>query len=80
MNDIEHSVKKIISEQIGKEVDTITNDMLLKKNLGLDSLDIIELVMSLEDFFNIKIQDEDIGNLRTVMDIIKYVKKIPKKC
>lgn len=80
MNDIEHSVKKIISEQIGKDIEKITNDTLLKKNLGLDSLDLIELVMSLEDFFNIKIQDEDIGNLRKVIDIIEYVNKIPKKC
>jgi len=73
MNTIEHNTKKILSEQIGINPEKINNHMFFKKDLGLDSIDIIELVMSIEEFFKIVIQDEEIENLRTIDMLIIYI-------
>ena len=75
MKSIEQIIKQIISEQIGKDVDTIYNDMIITKELGMDSLDMIELIMSVEDYFCIEIDDKIIETIKTVQDIIVYVKK-----
>lgn len=76
MNLIENNVKKIISEQLGIHQDKILHGSSLTKNLGADSLDIIELIMSIEEKFEIEIKDEQIQKIITVKDIINCIKKI----
>lgn len=66
-------VAKILAEQLDVDVDEIklTTDMV--DDLGADSLDIVDLVMTLEDEFDIEIPDEDVEGVRTVGDLVKYL-------
>ena len=67
------TVAKILAEQLDVDVDEIklTTDMV--DDLGADSLDIVDLVMTLEDEFDIEIPDEDVEGVRTVGDLVKYL-------
>ena len=76
---VENSVKKIISEILGIEKDKISKNSSFSKDLGADSLDIIELIMSIEETFKINILDKDIDNIITVNDIICYIKNKKNK-
>lgn len=67
------TIKKIISEQLNIEEDKITEDSSFKEDLGADSLDLFELVMALEEEFNVEIPSEDLENLSTVKDVMDYV-------
>ncbi|WP_035293004.1 acyl carrier protein [Clostridium sp. KNHs214] len=72
-------IKKIIAEQLSIEEDEVQLNSTFTDDLGVDSLEIFEIVMSLEDEFNIEIPNEDIENMKTVGDIVKYVElKIEK--
>ncbi|WP_071429454.1 acyl carrier protein [Angelakisella massiliensis] len=66
-------VAQILAEQLDVDVDEIklTTDMV--DDLGADSLDIVDLVMTLEDEFDIEIPDEDVEGVRTVGDLVKYL-------
>ena len=64
---------ELISEQFGVEADTITVDTTFEDDLGADSLDIVDLVMSLEDEFDLEIPDEDVEGIRTVGGLTKYL-------
>ena len=75
MDDTENKIKKIISEILGIEKSKIEKKSSFFKDLGADSLDIIELIMSIEETFKINIYDQDIENIITVNDIIIYIKK-----
>ena len=66
-------VKAILSEQFDVEEDSITADTSIAEDLGADSLDVVDLLMSLEDEFEIEIPDEEIENIKTVGDIVKYI-------
>lgn len=66
-------VTAILAEQLDVEEDTITMDTSLVDDLGADSLDVVDLVMTLEDEFDMEIPDEDVENVRTVGDIVKYL-------
>ncbi len=66
-------VAAILAEQLDVEEDTITMNTHLVDDLGADSLDVVDLVMTLEDEFDMEIPDEDIENVRTVGDIVKYL-------
>jgi|TARA_B100001094_G_scaffold173803_1_gene168100 acyl carrier protein len=66
-------IEKIISEQLGVEIDTVTDDKNLMNDLGADSLDTVQLVMDIEEEFDIEITDEDAESLHTVGDIRKYI-------
>ena len=76
--DIEHKVKSIIAEELGIEESNITNNSNLFNDLGLDSLDIVELTVLFEEEFNISIPDEETENLKTVQNIIEYLSKNKK--
>ena len=65
-------VAAILAEQLDAEAETITLESSLVDDLGADSLDVVDLVMTLEDEFDMEIPDEDIENVRTVGDIVKY--------
>lgn len=66
-------VKAILSEQFDVEEDSITVDTLIEDDLGADSLDVVDLLMSLEDEFEIEVPDEEIENIKSVGDLVKYI-------
>ena len=68
-------IKEIIAEQLGVEEDVITMDTNLMKDLEADSLDIVELMMELEEEFDIEIPDEDAEKISTVADAVNYIKE-----
>mgnify|MGYP000105139731 CR=1 FL=1 len=66
-------MKEIIADQLSVDADSITEASSFKDDLGADSLDVVDLVMSLEDEFDIEIPDEEIENIKTVGDVVKYI-------
>ena len=64
---------EIISKQLRVDVGEITPETSIMEDLGADSLDIVELLMALEEEFDIRVPDEDVPNLKTVRDILNYV-------
>ncbi len=70
------NVKEALAKQFELDPETITIDTNLIDDLGADSLDVVELVMSLEDVFGISISDEDAAQLFTVRRIVEYLEKL----
>lgn len=71
----EEKVKEIIMEQLGVGADQVTPEASFIDDLGADSLDTVELVMALEEEFNIEIPDEEAEKITTVKDAIEYLNK-----
>ena len=71
--DVFEKVKKILCDQLDLEEEQVTEEAEVIEDLGADSLDIVDLVMTLEEEFDTEIPDEDIENLKTVGDIVKYI-------
>ena len=72
---IDKKIKQIIAEQLGLNEDEILDEDSLIDDLGADSLDIVELVMAMEEEFEMEIPDEDAEKISTVKDVVDYVKK-----
>jgi acyl carrier protein len=70
---IEAKVKSIIADQLGVGEDEIKMESSFIEDLGADSLDIVELVMAMEEEFEIEIPDEEAENIKTVGDAINYI-------
>ena len=70
---IEDRVKKIVSDQLGKSMDEVQSDSSFVDDLGADSLDTVELVMALEEEFDIEISDDEAENISTVQTAIDYI-------
>jgi acyl carrier protein len=68
-------VKEIIIEQLDVEADQVTEEASFIEDLGADSLDTVELVMALEENFDIEIPDEDAEKIKTVKDAVQYIDK-----
>lgn len=66
-------VKKIISEQLEVDESIITPDASITSDLGADSLDLVDLAMSIEDEFDIELSDEAIEKIRTVGDMVRFI-------
>ena len=66
-------IKVILAEQFDVEEDSLKNDTDLQDDLGADSLDVVDLLMSIEDEFEVEIPDEEIENIRTVGDLVSYI-------
>ena len=66
-------VKIILAEQFDIDEDSLQNDTDLQDDLGADSLDVVDLLMSIEDEFDIEIPDEEIENIRTVGELVNYI-------
>ena len=66
-------VKAILSEQFDVEEDTITVDTKIADDLGADSLDVVDLLMSIEDEFEIEVPDDEIENIKTVGELVAYI-------
>jgi acyl carrier protein len=69
-------VKDLLCEQLDVEEDAVTMDANIIDDLGADSLDVVDLVMSLEDEFNAEIPDEEVETMKTVGDIVKYLENM----
>jgi len=66
-------VATLIVERFGVKESSVTPEMAFTTDLGADSLDVVELVMELEDNFGIQISDDDVEDITTVADIVKYI-------
>ena len=66
-------VKDVNAEQLNVEPDEVHDDSSFVDDLGADSLDLVELVMALEDNFDMKIPDEDVEAIKTVGDAVSYI-------
>ena len=68
-------IKTIIAENLGIDAEKITEESSFNEDLGADSLDLFEMVMSLEDKFGIEIPTEDLEGMGTVGDVVNYIKE-----
>ena len=66
-------VKELISEQLDVKADDITEASNIQDDLGADSLDVVDLVMALEDEFDVEIPEDQVENIKTVGDIVKFI-------
>ena len=66
-------VKAILAEQFDVEEDKVTADTDLQEDLGADSLDVVDLLMSIEDEFEVEVPDEEIENIKTVGSLVSYI-------
>ncbi len=71
-------IKDIIVEQLGVNADQVTPEAKFIEDLGADSLDTVELIMALEEEFNIEVPDEEAEKLQSVGDVIKYIEENQK--
>ena len=74
MSDIESQVKEIIVEQLDVKPEDVADAKTFQDDLGADSLAIVELVLALEERFEVKIPDDEVDKIKTVGDAISYVK------
>ena len=67
-------MKKMLAEQLNIDEESITPEVSFKDDLGADSLDLVELVMALEDEYNIEMPSDDLAKMNTVGDVIDFLK------
>lgn len=70
---VEDKVKKIIAEKLSVDLEEVVPDASFVDDLGADSLDLVELIMSMEEEFDVDISDEDAEKIATVQDAIDYI-------
>ena len=73
MSSIEERVKKIVAEQLGVKEEEVQTEASFVEDLGADSLDTVELVMALEEEFDVEIPDEEAEKISKVQDAINYI-------
>ena len=66
-------VRDILCEQLDMDEEKVTMEANITDDLGADSLDIVDLVMSLEEEFDVEVPDEEVENIKTVGDIVKFI-------
>ena len=71
-------IKDIMQEELGKDRNQVTLESDIIKDLGLDSLDIVTLIMAVEDEYGFTADDDEIVNLKTVGDVVKYIENATK--
>ncbi|HDP25893.1 MAG TPA: acyl carrier protein [Deltaproteobacteria bacterium] len=74
MVDVQQRVIQLIAEQLEKDISEVLPEMSFADDLGADSLDLVELIMTVEEEFNIEIPDEDAEKIKLVKDAIDYVR------
>ena len=76
MNTVLEKVKEVISEQLGiEDTDSITTETTFIDDLGADSLDIVELIMALEEEFDMEIPEEEAEKITSVGDVVSYIEE-----
>ena len=75
MEQIFEKIRAILAEQLDIDEDRITMDSNLAEYFDADSLDVVDVIMSLEDEFGIEVPDEDIEDLHTVDDVVRFVEE-----
>jgi acyl carrier protein len=73
---IEDRVKHIVAEQLGVEEADVTLDASFVDDLGADSLDLVELIMAMEEEFEVKIEDEEAEKIKTVQDAVSFINNL----
>ncbi len=68
-------MRQILADQLDAELDSITLETDIADDLGADSLDVVEMLMSIEDEFEVEIPDEQIENLKTVGNVVDYIQE-----
>lgn len=66
-------LKELVVDQLGVDDDEVTTEATIQEDLGADSLDLVDLVMAVEEEFDVKIADEDLEGIKTVGDIVNYI-------
>lgn len=66
-------IKELIAKQLNKSVDEITDDKEIVKDLGADSLDVVEMLMTMEEEFGITVPEDQVANVKTVKDIADLI-------
>lgn len=66
-------MQQILAEQLDADIESITLETDIQDDLGADSLDVVEMLMSIEDEFDIEIPDDQIENLKTVGNVVDYI-------
>lgn len=69
-------IKEITAEALGTEAENLTAETSFKEDLGADSLDLFELVMALEEEFEVEIPSEDLEDIKTIGDVEAYIQKL----
>lgn len=72
-------VKAVVVEQLSVDADSVKPESKIIEDLGADSLDVVELIMALEEKFDIEIPDTDAEKLIKIEDVVSYIDKLPKK-
>ncbi len=72
---VDEKVREVVSNQLGVSLSEVVPEASFVDDLGADSLDLVELVMAMEEQFGMEIGDEDAEKMRTVQDVIDYVKE-----
>ena len=72
---VEEKVKKIIADKLGVDLSEVVPEASFVNDLGADSLDLVELIMTMEEEFDIEVPDEDAEKLAFVKDAIAYIKE-----
>ena len=73
---MESKIIKMIAKKLGKKEEEVKLTSNLIEDLGADSLDVVEMIMDLEDEFGITLPDEEVSNMKTIQDVINYIKKV----
>lgn len=68
-------IREIICDQLDLEEDKVTMDSDIMEDFEADSLDVVDLVMSIEDEFGLEVPDDQIENFRTVSDVVRYIEE-----
>ncbi len=76
LEDLQQRLKRLLMDRCGVKEERITSEATLQGDLGLDSLDAVELAISIEDEFNLKILDEDMKKLSTVADAVAIIRRL----
>lgn len=69
-------IRAILCEQLDIDEDQVTMDSNIAEDLGADSLDVVDLIMSIEDEFELEVPDDQVENIKTVGDVVNYIENL----